>query len=126
VRLLLDTHALLWWLSDDPPDLSDVARSAIRGEGTFVAVSAASVWEMSIKSSIGKLRLPEQLDAALEGEHFTPLAVTLPHALRAGELPRHHGDPFDRMLIAQAQLEQLTIVTRDSRFSLYDVDVLAA
>jgi len=123
VRLLLDTHALLWWLADDSR-LSAPARAAIAR--AHVTVSAASAWEIAIKAAAGKLAAPEELEVRLDQERFVALAVSVPHALRAGELPRHHRDPFDRMLIAQAQLERLTIVTRDPRFSLYDVEVLAA
>jgi len=125
VRLLLDTHVLLWWLSRDVRIITE-ARIAISDPDALVLVSAASAWEMSIKSATGKLHAPEDLPLQLDRHTFVPLAVELGHGLRAGSLPLHHTDPFDRMLIAQAQLEKLTIVTRDPRFALYDVDVLAA
>jgi PIN domain nuclease of toxin-antitoxin system len=120
---LLDTHALLWWLADDPA-LSPVARAAIAAGQTRVFVSAASAWEMSIKRAQGKLDSPEDLEAELVRHRFQPLPITVAHALVAGRLPRHHGDPFDRMLIAQAQLHQLTVVTHDPRFPLYGVPIL--
>jgi PIN domain nuclease of toxin-antitoxin system len=121
--LLLDTHALLWWLSNDPA-LPATARAAIARPGTLVFVSAASAWEMSIKSAQGKLTVPEDLEAQLSRHRFRPLPITVAHGLAAGDLPRHHGDPFDRMLIAQAQLEHLTIVTHDPKFPPYSVPIL--
>jgi PIN domain nuclease of toxin-antitoxin system len=125
LRLLLDTHALLWWLSDDP-SLSDVARAAIATPETDVAVSAASAWEISIKSSLGKLTAPDDLAAQLSRHQFRPLAITVEHALFAGALPRHHDDPFDRMLVAQARIEPMTLVTRDARIGLYGVATVPA
>ena len=123
MTLLLDTHALLWWLADDPA-LTPVARTAIRAGGTLVLVSAATAWEISIKQALGKLEAPDDLEAALVASRFLPLPITVAHALAAGRLPRHHDDPFDRMLIAQAQYAQLTIVTHDPKFRLYAVDIL--
>jgi PIN domain nuclease of toxin-antitoxin system len=125
VRLLLDTHALLWWLSDDPA-LSQVARAAIARPDADVAVSAASGWEVSIKSALGKLTAPNDLEAQLARHRFRPLAITVGHALMAGSLPRHHDDPFDRMLVAQAGSEGLTLVTRDPRIGLYGVPTIPA
>jgi PIN domain nuclease of toxin-antitoxin system len=125
VRLLLDTHALLWWLSDDP-SLSEVARAAIATPDADVAVSAASAWEISIKSGLGKLTAPDDLEAQLVRHQFTPLAISPAHALVAGSLPRHHDDPFDRMLIAQARLEGMTLVTRDARIGRYGVATVPA
>lgn len=120
MNLLLDTHVLLWWLSDDSV-LQTNAREAIRGESNIVHVSAATAWEISIKKALGKLDSPEDLSKALQVNNFRHLEITIDHATRAGALPRHHDDPFDRMLIAQAQVEQLTIVTHDSWFRAYDV-----
>lgn len=123
MKLLLDTHALLWWLADE--ELADGARRAIAAPENLVVVSAASVWEISIKRSLGKLRIGEDLLGAIGGSGFEPLAITLGHAEAAGALPRHHDDPFDRMLIAQARSLDLTVVTRDRVFDRYDVAVLA-
>ena len=124
MKLLLDTHVLLWWLADDP--LSRAADEAMRSPRNAVCVSAASAWEIGIKVGLGKLRPPESLSTRLREERFTPLPVTVEHGLRVGELPLLHKDPFDRLLVAQAQLESLTIVTRDPRIARYDVPVLAA
>ena len=121
--LLLDTHALLWWLADDPA-LSPAARTAIAAGQTQVFVSAASALEMSIKSAQGRLDIPDDLEAELTTHRFQPLPITVVHALVAGRLPRHHGDPFDRMLIAQAKSEGLTLMTADRTFKRYDVDIL--
>jgi PIN domain nuclease of toxin-antitoxin system len=125
LRLLLDTHALLWWLSDDE-SLSQVARAAIARPDAEVAVSAASAWEVSTKVALGKLTAPDDLAAQLTRHQFSSLAITIAHARLAGALPRHHDDPFDRMLVAQARLEGMTLVTRDSRIGLYDVPTIPA
>ncbi len=125
MRLLLDTHALLWWLADSV-ELSAEARERIADGSNEVAVSAASAWEMAINQAGGKLRVPDDFAAAVETSLLVPLPITLDHALMAGSLPPHHQDPFDRMLIAQALIEGLTIVTRDPRFEPYGVPLLAA
>lgn len=125
MNLLLDTHALLWWLGDDP-SLSDEARAAIRAEDSTVMVSAASAWEISIKRSLGKLEAPSDLVRQLELNRFEPLPITVAHAESAGTLPPHHDDPFDRMLIAQALAESLTLVTKDPRFDFYGVAIVPA
>jgi PIN domain nuclease of toxin-antitoxin system len=128
VNLLLDTQTLLWW-RDASCRLGRRARRAIERDATGVAVSAASVWEIAIKSSVGRLKLHAPLDdwpGGLEGHGFTMLSVTVAHAAAVERLPYHHADPFDRMLIAQARLEQLTIVTSDTAFNAYDVNVLDA
>lgn len=122
MSVLLDTHALLWWLAGDP--LSDEAIEQIADPSTLVAVSAVSIWEAGLKSALGKLEMPERLDHAAIEEGFEPLAVTFEHAERVGRLPWHHRDPFDRMLVAQAQVEELAIASRDSAFDDYDVPVL--
>lgn len=116
--LLLDTHVLLWWLADD--GLSADARSLV-AEAEVAVVSAASVWEAGIKARLGKLRLDGPLAPFLEPNGFVPLAVTPQHADLAASLPLIHRDPFDRMLVAQARLEGLTIVTRDAMVQTYDV-----
>jgi PIN domain nuclease of toxin-antitoxin system len=124
VRLLLDTHALLWWLAD--AELAQEAHALIADPGNSVAVSAVSAWEISIKKALGKLTAPDDLEQQILASDFTPLPIDISHAIRAGRLPRHHEDPFDRMLIAQAQAEHMTIVSRDKRFDRYDVVVVAA
>jgi PIN domain nuclease of toxin-antitoxin system len=121
VRLLLDTHALLWWLLDDPA-LPGTTRRAIEKAET-VYVSSASIWEVAIKQRLGKL--PElalsvaELPALVLQCRFAPLPITDRHAAAVALLPAHHRDPFDHLLIAQAQLEKLAVVTRDNRFAAY-------
>ena len=124
MRLLLDTHVLLWWLADDPL-LTVEARAAIV-ESDLAVVSTASAWEISMKRSLGKLDAPDDLAAQLVRDQFTVLPIHLDHALRAGSLPHIHRDPFDRMLVAQAQVEDLVIITTDTNIPRYDVRVLAA
>ncbi len=124
MRLLLDTHVLLWWLADR--EISAGSRRAIADPTNDVAVSAASAWEISIKKALGKLVAPDDLEEQIQAGGFTPLPIRIDHAIAAGALPRHHDDPFDRMLIAQARTEQLTLVSRDDRFRDYDVVLLPA
>ncbi len=122
MQLLLDTHALLWWLADDP-QLGAAARGAIAIKANVVWVSAASAWEIATKVRLGKLPGGEDLAAdfgrtiAMEG--FEPLPISVDHALRAGLLPGPHKDPFDRMLIAQAQAENLVLVSHETVFDGY-------
>lgn len=125
MRLLLDTHVLLWSL-DDPARLRGQARDAIADERNDVFVSAASAWEIAIKRALGKLAAPADLEGGMSQQGFSPLHVTFHHAQVAGALPRHHADPFDRMLIAQAQSEGLMLVTRDARMRQYAVETLSA
>jgi PIN domain nuclease of toxin-antitoxin system len=125
LNLLLDTHAMLWAVAE-PETLSDSARESITSGENTVRFSVGSIWEIAIKSAAGRLEVPGDLVGQLRARRYASLDITTEHALAAGFLPRHHGDPFDRMLIAQAQLEKLTIVTRDPRFALYEVEVLAA
>lgn len=124
MRLLLDTHVFLWWASKSP-ELRREARAAI-AESEHAAVSAAVSWEISIKRSLGKLEAPLDVGKQLERHRFAPLPISIEHASRAGELPLHHRDPFDRMLVAQAEIEGLTIVTRDPRIGAYGVPTLPA
>jgi PIN domain nuclease of toxin-antitoxin system len=124
VTLLLDTHVLLWWLFDDDR-LTPAMRAAIADPRTSVAVSAASAWEMAIKAARGKLTIPEDLAEEIERQGFEGLPVTVEDSLAAGALPRHHDDPFDRMLIAQAVRRRFVLVTADRRFADYDVLTLA-
>ncbi len=123
MRLLLDTQALLALLSSDYP-LSPGARAAIEQPGANVICSTVSVWEIAIKRSIGKLEAPDDLIERVEEAGAQMLTITPQHAHATGELPLHHRDPFDRLLIAQAQLEGCAIVTGDSAFTAYDVPVV--
>jgi PIN domain nuclease of toxin-antitoxin system len=124
LRILLDTHVLLWWLSGSPR-LSPSARKAI-ADSQETYVSAVSVWEISIKLSLGKLQVNGDLEEHLHANHFLPLPVTLGHAMAAGKLPRLHQDPFDRMLVAQASIESLTILTADKQLAAYGGQVSLA
>ncbi len=123
--LLLDTHVLLWWL-DDPQLLSSTARLAIQDGKNTVYISAVVVWEIVIKASLGKLEAPDDLQAVMVKSGFQPLPITIPHALAVQSLPDHHRDPFDRMLIAQAQHEGFTLVSRDSQVLRYAVHHIEA
>jgi PIN domain nuclease of toxin-antitoxin system len=121
-RYLLDTHVVLWWLDDDAT-LSERAREAITDPANEVVVSAASAWEIAIKRALGKLNAPQDLFDVLDAQEFSWLPVSIAHAAAVEGLPTHHSDPFDRLLIAQAGIEDLPIVTADGRFGPYDVRV---
>lgn len=124
MSLLLDTHIVLRWLADDPA-LSDDLKDRLDHEpGVFV--SAATVWEVAIKQAIGKLQGPDDLPERIRDSGFTPLPIGFGHAIAAGRLPLLHRDPFDRMLVAQAQCENLTLVTSDANCHKYDVGILPA
>jgi PIN domain nuclease of toxin-antitoxin system len=123
VNLLLDTHVLLWWLTHDER-LPERMRVAVAEEESEVFVSAASTWEMSIKSAVGKLTLPDGLREQLQQQGFRELPVTVDDGLAAGALPPHHDDPSDRMLIAQATRRGLQLVSVDRRFGDHDVQLL--
>ena len=125
MNLLLDTHALLWWLNDDAT-LSPQARSAIADPENTVYLSAVVVWEIRIKQAIGKLGLPSEFRQVLDAQQFVDLPVTVDHAHALAELPPIHNDPFDRMLVAQAMHERMFIATRDPGIARYGVDVVAA
>jgi len=124
VRLLLDTHALLWWLDGDRR-LSPRVRRAISNKSNTVLVSAASAWEITTKARLGKLSGALDVAADVAGcvasQAFTSLDITILHAQRAGGVPGEHRDPFDRILIAQAQLEDIAVVTDDEVFEEYGV-----
>jgi PIN domain nuclease of toxin-antitoxin system len=122
-ELLLDTHVLLWWRGDYRR-ISARAREAIADPGHGLFFSAASIWEMAIKHAAGKLKTPPDILDTFEQRGFTELRMSSRQSLIAGALPPHHGDPFDRMLVAQAQSEKLTLVTNDARIAAYDVPVL--
>lgn len=125
MNLLLDTHALLWWLGGDRA-LGAAARAEITRPSNDVWVSAATAWEMSIKRAAGKLATPDDLVVTLDERGVRSLPIALDHAIAAAFLPRHHADPFDRMLVAQAMLEGMTIVTHDAQIAAYGVPTLPA
>jgi PIN domain nuclease of toxin-antitoxin system len=125
LRLLLDTQVFLWWAAKERR-LSEDARLAIASPESLVFVSAVVAWEMGIKRRLQKLEAPADPSAQIKRHLFTELPITVEHAVRAAELPLHHRDPFDRLLIAQAQIERLTLVTRDPKIGRYEVPVLAA
>lgn len=124
MRLLLDTHALLWWLDGDRR-LSLKARRAIASASNSILVSAVSAWEITTKARLGKLPgatdVAEDVAACVASQGFLPLDITMRHAQRAGRLPGAHRDPFDRMLIAQSQIEDVALVSDDEAFDAFDV-----
>jgi PIN domain nuclease of toxin-antitoxin system len=126
-RFLLDTHAFLWWVND-APDLTGAVRLAIADAGNACFLSLASCWEMAIKSSLGKLRLAKPVERFVSDQlavnGFSLLNIELHHAARVEKLPFHHRDPFDRLLIAQAMAEKLTIISADTIFAEYGVKIL--
>jgi PIN domain nuclease of toxin-antitoxin system len=127
MKLLLDTHIFIWW-ADQPEKLSNAVLSALEDEANELLLSVASVWEMQIKIQLGKLKLRLPLKALVKNQQetndLTVSPVTLTHVLAVGDLPFHHKDPFDRLLIAQSIQEDLTLVTADSQFSAYSVKLL--
>ncbi len=124
MRLLLDTHTLIWWFVGDMR-LSQSARTAISDDANDIFVSAASAWEIATKFRLGKLPsvagIAADLGSAINGQGFSPLAVSLRHGQAAGALPGPHQDPFDRMLIAQAMLDNLVLVSNETQFDIYGV-----
>lgn len=129
MKILLDTQCWLWMLAA-PERLSVAAQERLTVPEHELFLSAASAWEIAIKHSIGRLHLPmeptEYVRSRLEQSRTLPLAISHEHALRVAKLPLHHRDPFDRLLIAQAQIERLAIMTADRQFSAYDVEVVEA
>lgn len=120
--MLLDTHALLWYLAGDRRRIGKELRTRIESEAT--TVSSASVWEIAIKVSLGKLEAPPDLPDRIQRLGFELLPVSAEHAWRVRNLPSHHRDPFDRLLIAQAQVERLPILSADPVFAAYEVRVV--
>lgn len=118
MRLLLDTHVLLWWLGNDPA-LAQPAGALIRDPENMVFVSAVTHWEIWLKQSLGKLRLPADFEERLAAESFEELPLTAEQTRQVAQLPWHHRDPFDRMLIAQAMTENLTLLTADAAIAAY-------
>ena len=124
MRLLLDTHVLIWWALDE--QLSPEIVAAITAPENDVAISVASVWEAEIKVQTGKLKLRRDVFADARAHDIDELSIEHAHALAAARLPLHHGDPFDRVLIGQALVEGMTLVTRDAMFERYRVPLLKA
>jgi PIN domain nuclease of toxin-antitoxin system len=120
MRILLDTHTFLWWNSRDER-MPQHLREAIKSSQNTVYVSAVTVWEIAIKRAIGKLDFSLPIAAAVEGHGFSSLAISVQHSEWAGALPSLHRDPFDRLLVAQAQMEALTLATVDSKILSYQV-----
>ncbi|MFI6071882.1 type II toxin-antitoxin system VapC family toxin [Actinoplanes sp. NPDC051343] len=123
MSLLLDTHIVLWWLSDDPTLAGEIKNRLDHEPDVYV--SAATIWEVAIKQSMGKLK-PDDLPERVRDSGFRRLDITAEHGIAAARLPLLHRDPFDRMLIAQAKAEQLTLVTRDPEIAKYDLEILTA
>ncbi|WP_018086044.1 type II toxin-antitoxin system VapC family toxin [Desulfurispora thermophila] len=126
MRFLLDTHVFLWWITDDP-QLSSRAREIIGQGENQIFFSAASAWEIAIKSGLGKLILPASptvfISEQMALNHFDPLPVTISHALGVYALPDHHRDPFDRLLVTQARMENMPIITADPLIARYEVEI---
>jgi PIN domain nuclease of toxin-antitoxin system len=121
-QLLLDTHVFIWW-RENSPKLNEAARMRI-STAAIVFVSVASAWEAAIKSALGRLKLPDRFEAGVDAAGFEKMPIAFSHAEAVATLARHHNDPFDRMLVAQALCERLTLVTHDRRFAPYGIDVL--
>lgn len=127
MKYLLDTHTFLWWITDNEL-LSDRAREVIRNGRNTILLSAASGWEIAIKAGLGRLELPDRPEVVIPEQmslnDIQGLPVQMSHALRVHSLPQHHRDPFDRMLVAQCQLEEIPIITSDPEISKYDVEII--
>ena len=123
MNLLLDTHVLLWWL-DDNPALPRAGRKAIANPDNLIILSSVVIWEIRIKQALGKLEITPDFFQVLKNQGFEFLSITSEHAYAVGDLPMHHRDPFDRMIIAQAKLEGLSVVTHDAAFKNYTVPIL--
>ncbi len=124
MRLLIDSHVALWWL-DDHLSLGATCRASLQSADE-VFFSAVTPWELGIKRALGKVVFPDSLGDALEAAGFVPLSISVAHAERAPGLEQHHHDPFDRLLVAQAQLESLVLVTADRALRPYDIEMLDA
>lgn len=124
MSLLLDTHVVLWWLTDHPTLADDIKTKLDHEPDVFI--SPATIWEVTIKQAIGKLREPADLPERIRDSGFRELPISFEHAIAAGRLPLIHRDPFDRMLVAQARCENLTLVTRDANMRKYEVSILSA
>lgn len=123
MNLFLDTHILLWWL-DDNPALSEAGRRAIADSDNIVVLSSVVIWEIRIKQALNKLQIASNFYDVIKNQGFEFLSITPDHAHAVGDLPMHHRDPFDRMIVAQAKFEGLSVITHDSVFQKYDISVL--
>ena len=127
MKYLLDTHTFLWWNLDDS-QLSERAREIISDGKNDIYISAASAWEIAIKAAKGRLILPEEpsqyIVNRINSNHFQALPIQISHSVQVYNLPNHHADPFDRLLIAQSQLESMPLITKDEMIDLYDVEII--
>ena len=126
MNLLLDTHVLLWWLDDPTTLLSEQALTGIRDSDNQIIVSVVSAWEIAIKKALGKLSSPDNLKEMIADSGFELIPIDYEHVWHVKDLPPHHRDPFDRLLVSQAKVESLTFVTRDSWLKAYNVPILEA
>lgn len=125
MEYLLDTHALLWWFSN-PRLLSEESRNIIHDTRNLIFVSSVSTWEIVIKRSLGKLKVPNRIFELIQEEHFYELSISIAHTKALATLPDHHHDPFDRLLIAQAITEDFTLITRDKVMKKYALSIVEA
>ncbi|MBM4104755.1 MAG: type II toxin-antitoxin system VapC family toxin [Phycisphaerae bacterium] len=123
--VLLDTHVLLWWLAE-PERLAPRTQELLADRSRRILVSAATAWEIAIKQTLGRLDCPGNLREAIGEQGFEALAVSIEHALEVASLPLHHSDPFDRLLVAQARIEQASLVTADPRLAYYRINLIPA
>jgi PIN domain nuclease of toxin-antitoxin system len=123
MNLLLDTHVLLWWLNDSP-ELSEAGRDAISNPNNLIVLSSVVIWEIRIKQALGKLEIDPDFFTVIKSQRFDMLPITADHAYEVGNLPMHHRDLFDRMIVAQAKLENLSVATHDIVFIKYGIPVL--
>ena len=127
MKYLLDTHAFLWWIGDDPA-LSERARSIIADGGNEIYLSAVSVWEIAIKSRAGRLDIAGEIETFVsrhvQENSFQPLPITLTHSAKVQSLSNHHRDPFDQMLVAQSMVEEMPVISVDKMIKSYDVEVV--
>lgn len=126
MNLLLDTHVLLWWLDEPKTLLSEQALTTIEDPDNEILVSVVSAWEIAIKRALGKLESPDNLKEVITDSGFELMPIAYEHAWQVKDLPPHHRDPFDRLLVVQASVERLTLVTRDPQLKAYNVPILEA
>ncbi len=120
MKILLDTHIMLWWFANDAA-LSEKTRKIIANTDNVIFVSVASAWEITIKKALGKLQAPDDLESAISANNFEILPINIKHAIGISHLEPYHADPFDRILIAQAKIENLTLITHDKQILAYSI-----